>query len=319
MRKLVIFLTLFAALFTANCGKESKKEKKPHLPSTHLEVVATTGIIADIVRSVGRDLVGVTVLMEPNTDPHLYRPNKDDLALMAGSDLVFCNGLNLEAAMAEDLKRLAASVRVVAVTEDIDTTMLLKSRDSDGQYDPHVWHDVRMWMIAVEHVRNVLVEMDPDYGDVYFDGALVYTDEIARLHNFVHTETQQLPVARRLLVTAHDAFHYFGRAFGFDVRGLQGINTALDAAPTAEEDLAEFIMARGIPVVFTEACVSPAGIERVQSILADRGFEVRIGGPLYADAIGSLETPQGTYIGMVEHNVQVIVNALKDDRGVVMP
>ncbi len=319
MNKFAILALVLAIGLAAGCGKESEQEKQTQRPLKHLEVVATTGIIADIVRNVGGDLVGITALMGPGVDPHSYEATEDDLDIMANADVILYNGLDLESAMAEQLERMSERVRTVAVSEAFDVAALLKLEEPAGGYDPHVWFDVRLWMIAVEHIRNVLTELDPDYDDVYFYNADVYLDQIAELHDFAHNELQHIPVARRVLITAHDAFRYFGRAYGFRVRGLQGTSTVSDIGDTAIQDLVKFISVNRVPVIFSETSVSSEGIEAVKAALADRGVEVELKGPLYSDAVGETRRPQGTYIGMIQHDIQTIVTALRGDMDGMVP
>lgn len=280
------------------------------LAGRELRVVATTGMIADMVREVGGDRVRVEGFMGPGVDPHLYKARESDVRRLAEADLVFFNGLHLEAKMAEVLERIRGRIRTVAVTRDIDRSRLLAPPEFEGAYDPHVWFDITLWMEAVETVRAALAGIDPANAETYRRNAARYLAELRALHEYVKTRAASLPPERRVLVTAHDAFNYFGRAYGFEVRGLQGISTATEAGTADIQRLADFIAARRIPAIFVESSVSPRTIEAVRAAVRARGFEVEIGGQLYSDALGDAGTPEGTYTGMVRHNIDTIVDAL---------
>jgi len=320
MRRFTILLTAVAFVIAGGCGKESpKEEKEVEQPLEGIEVVATTGMIADIVKNVGGHFVNVTTLLGPDDDPHLYKPSKNDIDRMLKADIVFYNGLGLEAEMTAMLERMRNQVRTEAVTGSIDTTMLLRLDEPNGGYDPHVWLDIRMWMIAVEHVRNALSDIDRGHAEVFLGDAEVYMDQLSELHDYVYNEAQFIPVERRVLITAHHAFNYFGRAYGFDVRAPQGISTHAGAESGDIEDVARFITAHKIPVIFAEKSVPQEGIEAVKAAVAAKGFDIEIGGHLYSDATGDPGTPQGTYIGMVQHNIQTIVLALTGERDTAVP
>lgn len=229
---------------------------------------------------------------------------------MMEADVIFYNGLHLEAKMADVLEQMQGSIRTVAVTDAIDRNLLIAPPQFEGAYDPHVWFDVTLWMKAVEKVRDTLVEMDPASADTYDANAQRYLEELAQLDAYVRAQAERVPAEQRVLVTAHDAFHYFGRAYGFEVRGLQGISTATEAGTADVQALADFIAERRIPAIFVESSVPQRNLEAVQEAVRARGFEVKIGGQLYSDAMGDPGTPEGTYVGMVRHNIDTIVTAL---------
>ena len=278
-----------------------------------IRVVTTTGMITDIVQIVGGERVQVTGLMGPGVDPHLYKASEGDVIRMAAADVVFYNGLHLEAKVGEVFERMGGRVKTVAVTDSIDRAVLLAPPEFEGAYDPHVWFDVTLWMKAVERVRDALIEMDPEHAELYRANAENYLAELNALDGYVRSQAQQVPEEQRVLITAHDAFNYFGRAYGFEVRGLQGISTAAEAGTADLRTLADFIDERRIPAIFVESSVPQRNIEAVQAAVRSRGFDVQIGGELFSDAMGSPGTPEGAYIGMVRHNIDTIVGALLND------
>lgn len=275
-----------------------------------IRAVTTIGMISDIVRNVGGQRVQVIGLMGPGVDPHLYKATEGDVIRLLEADVVFYNGLHLEAKMGDVLERMRSRTRTVAVTDCIDRSLLLAPPQFEGAYDPHVWFDVTLWMKAVECVRNTLIDMDPGSANLYRANAQAYLAQLADLHAYVQAQAARLPPEQRVLITAHDAFNYFGRAYGFEVRGLQGISTATEAGTADVQHLADFIAQRKIRAIFVESSVSPRTIEAVQAAVQARGFNVRIGGQLFSDAMGNPGTPEGTYIGMVRHNIDTIVRAL---------
>jgi manganese/zinc/iron transport system substrate-binding protein len=309
-KKLVLILWLFAAaVLLAACSPAAAQQ--PDIADRPVRVVATTGMIADLVKNVGGERVQVSGLMGPGVDPHLYKASAGDVRTIANSDVIFYNGLHLEAGMAKVFERVADTrIRTVAVTDQIDRELLLAPPEFEGAYDPHVWFDVTLWMQAVEAVRAALSEMDPGSAAIYDQNAAAYLAELSLLHEYVTSQADRLPADRRVIITAHDAFNYFGRAYGFEVRGLQGISTATEAGTADVSSLAGFIAERQIPAVFIETSVPLRNIEAVQAAVRDRGLELTIGGELFSDAMGNPGSPEGTYTGMVRHNIDTIVTAL---------
>ncbi len=275
-----------------------------------LKIVTTTGMIADAARRVGGRWVSVKALMGPGIDPHLYKAREGDVLLLADADLILFNGLHLEGKMTDILKQLADYTPTVPVAEAIPETLLISPPEYEGNYDPHIWFDVRLWMMVVQTIREVLIELDSLHAREYRRNAEEYLQRLEVLHQYVLQRSREVPPSIRVLITAHDAFNYFSRAYGFEVKGLQGISTAAEAGISDVRELAEFIVQRGIPAVFVETSVPPRYIEALQEAVRARGFEVRIGGSLFSDALGSPGTPQGTYLGMVRHNIDTIVSAL---------
>ena len=276
-----------------------------------IRAVATTSIVADAVREVGGDRVEVTGLMGPGVDPHLYRASEGDVRRMSGADIVFYNGLHLEGRMSELFAEMGArGVRTVAVAEVVDTAQLLRPPEFEGAYDPHVWMDVALWSETVDRIAAALIELDPTHAETYRSRAAAYSNRLDSLDAFVRNRVADVPENIRVLVTAHDAFNYFGRAYGFEVRGLQGISTVAEAGTADVQELARYVAEARIPALFVETSVSPRSIEAVQAAVRARGFEVRVGGNLYSDALGGVGSGAETYEGMIRHNVETIVGAL---------
>jgi manganese/zinc/iron transport system substrate-binding protein len=305
---LIIMLFSVGLLISACAGPADSAGQD--LGARKIQVVATTGMIGDIVENVGGERVEVTGLMGPGIDPHVYKATAGDVQAMEQADVIFYNGLHLEAAMAGVLERMQDRRTVVAVTDGIDRSVLIAPEQFEGAYDPHVWFDVTLWMQAVQTVYNTLSEMDPGSADLYRENAEAYLEELSQLHAYVQEQAGRVTAEKRVIITAHDAFNYFGRAYGFEVRGLQGISTATEASTGDVQQLANFIVEREIPAIFIESSVSERNVQAVQAAVRAQGFEVKIGGELFSDAMGNPGTPEGTYIGMVRHNVDTVVNAL---------
>ena len=312
MKKYLMFIML-ASLVLSACRTTTGEPDVP-ISGRPIQVVTTTGMIADIVKNVGGDRVEVQALMGPGVDPHLYKASEGDVRLLQEADIIFYNGLHLEAQMGEVLEKLNDfGVRTVTVTDKIDRSVLESPPQFAGNYDPHVWFDVTLWMKAVEQVQESLIEMDPDSRSQYEANAEAYLKELEDLHQYVLDQASAVPEEQRVLITAHDAFNYFGRAYGFDVRGLQGISTEAQAGTADVQSLANFIAENEIQAIFVESSVPQRNVEAVQAAVRAQGFEVEIGGSLYSDAMGSEGTPEGTYVGMVKHNIDTIVRALSGE------
>ncbi|CAG0926605.1 Periplasmic zinc-binding protein TroA [Thermoflexales bacterium] len=302
-------LVILAALLAA-C-RQTTVQASVDLAERPINAVATIGMIGDIVQNVGGERVKVIGLMGPGVDPHLYKASEGDVIRLGEADIVFYNGLHLEAAMSRVFERMGDRIKTVAVTASIDRNLLLSPSDYEGNYDPHVWFDVTLWMSATEQVRDALIEIDPTHTTAYRFNTDRYLKQLRELHDYVKTQALQLPAEKRVIITAHDAFNYFSRAYDFEVRGLQGISTAAEAGTADVQGLASFIAARKIPAIFIESSVPVRNVEAVQEAVHARGWEVQIGGELFSDAMGTPGTPEGTYLGMVKHNIDTIVNALQ--------
>jgi len=287
---------------SSNVGDTGKQE---------LKIVATTGMIADMVSVIGGDRVRVKGLMGPGVDPHLYKASAGDVALLSKADVIFYNGLHLEGKMAEIFEQMnKRGISTVAVADGVNPNDLLAPPEFKGNYDPHIWFDVDLWSDTVGTVKETLIEQDPQNTQQYNKNAEAYLEELSELNEYVLQRANSLPEDKRVLITAHDAFNYFGRGYGFEVKGLQGISTESEAGTADVQGLAAIIVERQIPAIFVESSVPPRYIEAVQAAVKSKGFDVRVGGELFSDAMGNPGTPEGNYIGMVRHNINTIVDAL---------
>ena len=276
-----------------------------------LRVVATTGMVGDIVREVAGDRAEVTTLMGEGVDPHLYRATRSDTARMLEADIVFYNGLLLEGKMTDALVRVArAGKPVFAVTELIDESYLMAPPAFEGAFDPHVWMDPTAWMKAVEVVGASLAEVDPAGAAAYQANTAAYLARLEALDAYAREVLATVPADRRILVTAHDAFGYFGRRYGFEVMGIQGLSTESEAGLKRIEELVALLVERQIPAVFVETTIPEQSVRALIAGAAARGHEVVIGGALFSDAMGQPGTYEGTYVGMIDHNVTLIARAL---------
>lgn len=277
-----------------------------------VDVVATIGPIANVVQVIGGEYVDVQGLMGPGVDPHLYKASESDVRKLANADLIFYNGLNLEAKMGEVLEHMGGDVKTVAVAEGLAKTELLDSVDYPGHYDPHVWFDVILFTGVVERIAQELMAYDPENSEYYLANTTRYvTEKLSGLNMYVYKRVQEVPENSRVLVTAHDAFRYFGKAYGFEVMGLQGISTESKAGIADVQRLAKFIAERQIRAIFVESSVSERNIVAVQEAVQALGWDVELGGELFSDAMGDAGTIEGTYVGMIRHNIDTIVDALK--------
>jgi len=295
---------LFLIMISA-CGKVEQKKK-----SGPLNIVATTGMIGDAVSNIVKDSANVTTLMGPGVDPHLYKATQGDLGLLTGADAIFYNGLHLEGKMGEVLSKLGKTKPVIAVADNIDSTRLRSAPNYGYAIDPHVWFDISLWIEAVKEAEVALLNIDSLNADYYKKNAEEYISELQSLHIWVKKEISSIPENQRILITAHDAFGYFGEAYNIEVRGLQGISTLSEYGLRDVSELVNFIVENEIKAVFVETSVPKRAINAVVEGCRKRGFAVQIGGNLYSDAMGEEGTPEGTYMGMVRHNVNTIVESL---------
>jgi manganese/zinc/iron transport system substrate-binding protein len=310
MKKIILVILILTFLLAA-CGTGNSASDVP-LTDRKINVVTTTGMIGDIVVNVGGERVNVVSLMGPGVDPHLYKPTASDVTRLENADIVFYNGLHLEGRMAEVFEKMEeAGSATFAVTEEVDTSLLYESPQYEGQFDPHIWFDVTLWKFGVEKVAKELITLDPASSEVYEANASAYLAQLDELDAYVRTQIGSLPEESRVLVTAHDAFGYFGAQYGMEVHGLQGTSTAAEAGAADVQNLVAFLVERQVKAIFVESSVPPGTIEAVQKATQSKGWDVQIGGQLFSDAMGQAGTPEGTYIGMVKHNVDTIVSALK--------
>ena len=311
MTRLPALAMVAVAAVGAGCGAgRAVPESGP------IKVVATTTIVADLVARIGGEDVALQALMGPGVDPHLYKPSAGDVWRLSSARAVFSSGLHLEGKMGEVFAEMSRrDVTTVAVADCIPESRLIRSEGFAGVHDPHVWFDVTLWSLAAQCVADGLAGLDPEHAAAYRGRAEDYLGELAALDRWVREQAAAVPEERRVLVTAHDAFSYFARAYGFEVRGLMGVSTAAEAAAADVQQLAELIAERQIPAVFVESSVPPRFIKALCEAVAARGFEVAIGGSLYSDALGDAGGPAATYPGMVRSNVATITGALAGKKG----
>lgn len=279
-------------------------------PARPLGVVATTGMIADTARVIAGDRASVTALMGEGVDPHLYKASPGDVRLLQEADLVLFNGLHLEGRLADTLVRIAAQRPTVQVTDTIPPEMLREPPEFAGHYDPHVWFDPRLWVHVAERIRDALVERDPAGREAYHANAAAYVGSLRELDAWAAERLATVARDRRVLVTAHDAFGYFGRRYDIEVIGLQGISTDSEVSLQSLNRLVDTLVSRRVPAVFVESSVPRKSVEALVEGCRARSHSVVIGGELFSDAMGPAGTPEGTYLGMVRHNVRTIVAAL---------
>ncbi len=281
--------------------------------SDKLTVVATTSMIADAVREIGGDRVSVKSLMGPGVDPHSYRQTRSDIAAMVRADLVLYSGLDLEAQMIEFFEDLKKRKGVAAVGEAVPVAQRIPYAAHPGRYDPHIWMAPDVWTFAVEKVRDELIAARPQDAETFKTNAAKYLSQFSDLKDYASRVLATVPKERRVILTAHDAFSYFGRDFGFEVIGIQGISTESEAGLNRIKSLVETIVSRGIKAVFVESSVAERNVRALIEGAAARGAKVEIGGELFSDAMGQPGTYEGTYIGMIDHNITVITRALGGD------
>ena len=281
-----------------------------------ITVVATVGMVADVVREVGGDCVEVTTLMGPGIDPHLYRASAGDVDRLGAAELITYNGFNLEGQLGGVLGRFGQRIPTLALSERIadglasDERLLEGEDEYAGRTDPHLWGAVDLWARGIATVEATLAELRPDCADALAERGAAFASELAALHAWARASAATVPEAFRTLVSSHDAFEYFGDAYGFAVAGIEGISTESEASIADIRDTASLVLTTGVPAIFIETTISPRTIEAVQAAVRDRGGEVVIGGALFGDAMGDHGTPEGTYIGMMRHNVITVVTAL---------
>ncbi len=301
----IIALFLVCLVVTA-CGSAEKSTE-----TDKLSIVTTTGMIADVVKNIGKDSIQVQALMGPGVDPHLYKATQGDLGRLQKADVIFYNGLHLEGKMGEVFEKLGRIKNVVPVAGRIEASRLLSDPVYTDAHDPHVWFDVNLWSSTIDVVVEILSAEDAENAAFYQKNGKNLKAEFALLDNWVRTQVSTIPEDKRILITAHDAFNYFGKAYDIEVRGLQGISTLSEFGLKDRVDLVNFIVEKQIKAVFVETSVSQKNIDAIIEGCQQKGHDVTVGGYLYSDAMGADGTPEGTYTGMVRANVNTIVNSLR--------
>ncbi len=294
-RKTVIITLLVALLLTTSCKRAADDGT--------IHVVTTIGMIADIAENLAGEFVSVTALMGPGVDPHLYKATASDVQRLDRAALILYGGLHLEGKMADVLAALSEMKPTVAVSEAIPEAYLLDD-------DPHVWFDVSLWLYAVDATYEALISLLPEHQQTIALNRQQYIQELHTLDVYVRERAQSLDSEQRVLITAHDAFEYFGRAYDFEVKGLQGISTVSEAGTRNVQELAQYIVDHKIQAIFIESSVPERIVHSMREAVRSRGFDVAIGGELFSDAMGDRGTVEGTFVGMVRHNIDTIVDAL---------
>lgn len=304
-KKYWLYYTMLIMICILSFAWHSRKIKSDNT----LLVICTTTMIADAVNYIGAPYVTVKTLMGPGVDPHMYRARESDVIALSTADLIFYNGLHLEGKMGEIFAQMNRYVPTYAVAEIIPIADRIAS-DFAGIYDPHVWHDVNLWRNIIPVIEQALITRDPLHADYYHIRAMMYDKKLQELDRSLHAQLEKIPVTQRILVTAHDAFSYFGKAYGLQVIGLQGISTDAHVSAHDINHAVDYIVHHQIPALFLEASIPPQSIEAVQRAVQARGWRVIIAPELFSDALGDESTTADTYCGMMQYNVQTIVSAL---------
>lgn len=312
--KLLCLSIIFSGLLLL--GACSKSNTDPNLGVSDqdgkIQIVATTTMLADLSRIIGGDFVEVEGLMGPGIDPHLYQASAGDVTALQKADIVVYNGLHLEGKMGTIFESLTEMGKKIIRAEDaLDRNDLLSDEEDPIYFDPHIWFDVSLWKDVTKHFAEKMAEYDPDNASTYSSNAEKYLEELDEAETYIKNRIGELPEESRVLVTAHDAFQYFAHAYGFEVRGLQGISTDAEAGTADVRELADFIIERKIKAIFIESSVPHKNVEALQAAVQARGFDVEIGGELYSDSLGDQASGHDSYIETIKANVDTIVDALK--------
>ncbi|MEL6917091.1 MAG: zinc ABC transporter substrate-binding protein [Bacteroidota bacterium] len=307
MKQIKNSLTLALVILVLSCKTDTKKAK-----NTKLKVVTTTTMLTDLVQEIGGDSIQVEGLMGSGVDPHLYKASEGDVNKLSNADVIFYNGLHLEGKLVEVFEKMEkTNVKTIAVADAVAENKFIGSEYFASNYDPHIWFNIDFWKSITEFTTERLKETDPKNAAFFELNEKKYLKALDSLDIDIKNSIADLPPEKRILVTAHDAFNYFGQAFGFEVVGLQGLSTATEAGVQDVQELAKFIIEKDVKAIFVESSVPKRTIEALQASVRSKGHEVTIGGTLYSDALGNKGTEEGTYIGMFRYNVNTIVNALK--------
>lgn len=300
MLRTAIFSAIIILLASA-CTSENATDERPL-------VVTTTMMLEDSVNQIAGDKLNVVGLMGPGVDPHMYRATPRDIRNLDRASLIIYNGLFLEARLSEILSKMGS--RAFAAAEILPHESLIEAAEFGGNFDPHIWFDVSLWAEVVKGIARKLSETFPEHASYFNQNLNVYLDELADLDEWVRSKMAQIPKSKRVLITAHDAFGYFGKAYQVEVKGIQGLNTQTEAGIQDISRLSNTILDRAIPAIFLETSVPPRTIRSLMNSVRQQGGNVELGGELFSDAMGARGTPEGTYIGMFKANVRTISNAL---------
>ncbi|MGE8206448.1 metal ABC transporter solute-binding protein, Zn/Mn family [Heyndrickxia sp. NPDC080065] len=305
--KMVLAVFMVFAIIVAGCSNQSSSKKE----TGKIKVTTTIGMIKDIVDEVGGNHVETIGLMKSGVDPHLYKASQGDIRKLDQADMIFYNGLHLEGKMVDIFEQMSKKKVTVAVSKDIPESEFRSWDDGTEGHDPHIWFNVKHWISATNTVRDELIKFDSKHKEDYEKNAEQYIKKLEELDKYTEEQISSIPKETRVLVTAHDAFGYFGDAYNIKVMGLQGISTASEYGSKDVSELRDYLVNNKIKAVFVESSVPKKAINAVVEGAKKKGHEVKIGGELFSDAMGEEGTPEGKYIGMVKHNVDTIVNALK--------
>lgn len=300
-----LFILVFAILLCTSCQDEKKAQ------NGKLEVVTTTTMITDLVRNIGGDSISVKGLMGSGVDPHLYKASEGDVSKLSNADVVFYTGLHLEGKLVDVFEKMGNSTNTIALAEVLDKNKLIGSEYFASNYDPHIWFNIQYWKQLTKYLTEELSRLNPENASFFQKNSTAYLLQLDELEYEIKKIIASLPQEKRILVTAHDAFNYFGEAYGFEVVGLQGLSTATEAGVQDVQNLAKLIIDKKVKAIFVETSVPKRTIEALQQAVLSKGFEVAIGGTLYSDALGNAGTEEGTYLGMFRYNVGTIVEALR--------
>lgn len=276
-----------------------------------LHIVTTTGIIEDVVKHIVGDSAEVSSLMGPGTDPHLYKPTPGDIELLDKADVIIINGLHLEGKMADLLKKYGLEKPVLAVSDGIPKEKIIKSADFADSYDPHIWFDSEIWMAGFQEITSRLCALDSTSKDYYQANFSRYKKQVEEMNGWVKTEMDKLNDHSKVLITSHDAFSYFGRCYGIEVKGIQGVSTLSEVGLKDVADMVDFVIEHQIKSIFVETSTSNKTAQSIVDGAKDKGYELALKGPLFSDALGEPDSDGGTYIGMVKANVTMIVKGLQ--------
>ena len=302
---LKILLVLGTTLFSCQSETQNSSTKEK------LNIVTTTGMISDALKNIVGNNADVISLMGPGVDPHLYKVSQRDIKKLLNADIIFYNGLHLEGKMGEVLDQMSERKPVIAIYKGLTEKQLRATSEFQGNYDPHIWFSVKIWTDVVHFIGKSLTELDQVHASFYQANTTKYVEQLTQLHKWTIEQINTIPKKQRVLITAHDAFGYFGGEYGMQVKGLQGLSTAAEYGLKDVTNLVDFISENKIKAMFVESSVSDRSIKAVMEGCKAKGHKVIIGGTLYSDAMGAENKPEGKYIGMVKHNVTIIVEALK--------
>ncbi len=303
MKKNITILCITVLFASCNDVKKTTDGK--------LNIVTTTSMITDLVRNIGGDSVNVQGLMGTGVDPHLYKASEGDVSKLTNADVVFYSGLHLEGKLVDVFEKMGRKTNTIALAEVLDKNKLIGSEYFASSFDPHIWFNIQYWKQLTNFLTEELSRLNPKNASFFQKNQTRYLLQLDALENDIKETIATLPEEKRVLVTAHDAFNYFGEAYGFEVIGLQGLSTATEAGVQDVQNLAKLIIDKKVQAIFVETSVPKRTIEALQQAVLSKGFKVEIGGTLYSDALGNTGTDEGTYLGMFRYNVNTIVEALK--------